>query len=155
MTDLAARLRDVLSATVTGALVDRIYRDANADDSKHYDDALAELWCDALSPLLSSLLEEREREIREINVNDYVWVKLQKRGLDAIAADPLDAAMHQHREERDGWTRWQWWQLMSTLGHLCIMGPPPPFETTIRLDARYPAPGLASSSSPAAPPQEK
>jgi hypothetical protein len=75
---------------------------------------------------------QRPQPPAEFNTNDYVWVRLQKRGLDAIAADPLEAACHAHRKSVDGWTRWQLWQLMSTLGHLCFMGPEPPFETTIR-----------------------
>lgn len=80
---------------------------------------------------------------QQFNLNDYVCVRLQPRGLDAIAADPFKAAVHQHRRERDGWTEWQLWELMSTLGRLTIMGPQPPFETTIhlgRLDTLSPAP---------------
>jgi hypothetical protein len=107
----------------------------------------------AVDRLMEAVLEvepagaepQRPQPPAEFNTNDYVWVRLQKRGLDAIAADPLEAACHAHRKNVNGWTRWQLWQLMSTLGHLCFMGPEPPFETTIRFaepvaHAQTPAP---------------
>ena len=62
MTDLAARLRDVLS----DEMLSRIYqRHEMAVDSDAWHYGIRESLIDALLPFLSSLLEVREREIRE------------------------------------------------------------------------------------------
>lgn len=95
-----------------------------------------ECGCESEHGYLYSESEHRAAlEPQTFNMNDKVWVRLLPRGLAKIAGDPFKAAVHQHRKEVDGWTEWQLWELMSTLGGLCIMGPQPPFETEIRLTA--------------------
>lgn len=66
------------------------------------------------------------------NINDPVWVRLTPRGLAEIQKDAGLAAIHRHREEVNGWTRWQLWELMAELGKFCYMGGRIPFETEIR-----------------------
>lgn len=71
----------------------------------------------------------------EFNINDYVEVRLMRRGREARRAyyQRLGLDMPELKEDSDGWSRWQLWQLMEEIGSACHMGPEPPFETTIRL----------------------
>ena len=79
----------------------------------------------------------------EFNVNQYVMVKLTSRGR-ALLKERYDDLMSQYDEplyefklpeENDaGWSRWQLWHLMASLGKHCFMGPVPPFETTIMME---------------------
>lgn len=75
------------------------------------------------------------------NLNEYVRVKLTKRGHELLEAQhrDLQAAVpavgeYKPPKEEEGWSRWQLWDLMSKLGKHCIMGPPVPFETTIEIE---------------------
>ena len=37
------------------------------------------------------------------------------------------------KEDNEGFTEWQLWCLMGSLGHLCTMGGEPPFEIIIKI----------------------
>ncbi len=84
----------------------------------------------------------------ELNLNDYVWVKLRDRGramlreydarwsqLYATAYGRLPTAEKQEADNA-GWSRWQLWSLIEVFGPALSLGCDPPFETTIRLDTR-------------------
>lgn len=82
------------------------------------------------------------------NVNDYVWVKLTKVGTDEMIRQhfELQRVIRERggrpdigpywmpRGDDNGWHRFQLWDLMKRLGHLCIMGCPQPFETGIEFE---------------------
>lgn len=80
----------------------------------------------------------------EFNINEWVQVRL---------TDVGRAELHRQREElnkrlkrpfmhsivnedADGWSRWQMWNLMQRLGHLCGLGTQIPFETAIRIEVK-------------------
>ncbi len=78
------------------------------------------------------------------NVNDKVRVKLTDHGRQALRrrhADLWDGiSPHQYeppKEDAEGWSEWQMWDLMESLGHMWYMGGPPPFDTTIQLVDRH------------------
>ena len=80
---------------------------------------------------------------REFNLNQYVWVKLTVTGEEELArqhkkfADRLPNVFGKLRTKgriEDGYERFQLWDLINRLGHLCHLGCFPPFETTIRLE---------------------
>ena len=73
------------------------------------------------------------------NANDYVRVKLtpegrrilEERFLAMSARVPGIGAFKLPKEDADGWSRWQLWDLMSTYGEHVYNGCKVPFETTI------------------------
>lgn len=72
------------------------------------------------------------------NVNDHVKVKLTDHGRqilqdlhDHMYRNSLGAPPYVPPEEKEGWSTWQIWDLMSTFGPHIMMGRPVPFETTI------------------------
>jgi len=79
----------------------------------------------------------------EFNINHYVKVKLTERGRkilkeqhEELIRGPLgilgDMKTYKpKKEDGEGWSTWQMWDLMVTLGRYCYMGPMPPFETEI------------------------
>lgn len=78
----------------------------------------------------------------DFNVNYYVRVKLLppgrrelRRQHDELKSQvPSIGVYEEPKEDAEGWSRWQLWSLMRNLGHLCVMGCPQPFETTIQID---------------------
>ena len=83
----------------------------------------------------------------ELNLNDYVWVRLRDPGrailreqdvswsrLFATSYGRLPTAEKQ-ASENAGWSRWQLWSLIECFGSALFLGCDPPFETTIRLQA--------------------
>lgn len=77
----------------------------------------------------------------EFNINQGVKVKLTDVGRAALKAKH-DALYHPskvhspvkyrpRKEDADGWSEWQLWELMGELGDKCYMGGRVPFETTI------------------------
>jgi len=42
------------------------------------------------------------------------------------------------KEDKDGWSKWQLWELMTLLGHKCLNGGEVPFLTSIRIDVETP-----------------
>lgn len=64
-----------------------------------------------------------------ININDRVAVKLTPRGKAMI---PREWRSHL-REDANGWSEWQLWELMQTFGQHTHLGCEPPFETQIKL----------------------
>ena len=78
----------------------------------------------------------------EFNINEYVEVKLTKRGREIHRknCDGLFASMENPpkytppKEDDDGWSKWQMWSLMQDFGASIYMGATEqPFETTIRI----------------------
>lgn len=79
----------------------------------------------------------------DFNINEKVRAKLTDYGRQALARQHVEfwkgvgvPAPYPHtppKEDADGWSEWQLHSLMSDLGHLCVMGAPLPFETTIQL----------------------
>jgi hypothetical protein len=63
------------------------------------------------------------------NINGYVKVKLTTHGWDIINKHSpyLGATI----KEKDGWSEWQLWHLMSIFGEHIYLGGKNPFETTI------------------------
>lgn len=84
----------------------------------------------------------------DFNVNERVRVKLTDYGRQALERQDAELwASIKHpapppytppKEDAEGWSEWQLWSLMQDLGHLCRMGGPTPFETTIQLVERKP-----------------
>lgn len=78
------------------------------------------------------------------NVNDYVRVRLTDEGRaihrkeydDLIAAYPkITHAYTRPKEDAEGWSKWQLWDLMQRFGPYITMGMCPPFETEIEIPA--------------------
>ena len=74
------------------------------------------------------------------NVNEYVHVRLTSRGRDILRAKNSqwqamfpDATWPMPKEDANGWSRWQLWDLMAHFGEHIVMGLPVPFETTIEI----------------------
>lgn len=80
--------------------------------------------------------------MQDFNINYNVHVRLTPRGRKLLMqwhADAFKGSLDRYpyeppKEDADGWSRWQLWDLMQRLGEHCTMGPEPPFETTIRLE---------------------
>jgi hypothetical protein len=82
------------------------------------------------------------------NVNDKVRVRLTARGREilrqqreelyrGIGKKPPPHAGP--KEDADGWSEWQLWELMDAFGHHVHLGCDVPFETTIDIPAIEPA----------------
>lgn len=75
----------------------------------------------------------------KFNVNNKVRVKLTDKGRAALRkqwetmfAGYLDKYPYRApTEDADGWSEWQLWGLMESLGAECTIGFDPPFETEI------------------------
>ena len=84
----------------------------------------------------------------EFNINNYVQVRLTDCGrkrlrenYDALAAKfggRLPFAFRLPTEDKDGWSRWQAWDLINQLGEHTGIRFTPPFETTIRIEGLRP-----------------
>lgn len=81
------------------------------------------------------------------NINDYVRVRLTPYGHKALFDQYLALISHYPyktppfpysapKEDENGWSKWQMWDLMSTLGGSISMGGPNPFETSIEIEAK-------------------
>jgi hypothetical protein len=77
----------------------------------------------------------------DFNVNETVRVKLTERGLqtlrerhDEIARQyPAFGSFKPPKTDADGWSEFQLWSLMRSLGPHILMGGPTLFETTIQI----------------------
>ena len=84
----------------------------------------------------------------EFNINNYVQVRLTDHGrkclrenYDALAANfggKLPFAFRLPAEDKEGWSRWQAWDLFSQLGKNAGIGCHLVFETTIRIEGLRP-----------------
>ncbi len=71
-----------------------------------------------------------------LNINNIVRVRLTNSGRAALKLQHSEFLLGPYtppKEDSDGWSEWQLWELMQDLGHLCRMGGELPFETTIQL----------------------
>lgn len=79
----------------------------------------------------------------DFNVNDYVYVKLTDVGIEELERQHKELIEHHPnytspfiapKTDDEGYSKFQLWDLMSRLGHLCKLGCRQPFETTIKLN---------------------
>lgn len=85
---------------------------------------------------------KRDGEWTPFNINRRVRVKLTDKGRHylceehikfwAEAGRPME--YRAPKEDADGWSEWQLWDLMNRLGGACTMGFRIPFETTIEFE---------------------
>lgn len=76
------------------------------------------------------------------NVNEVVLVKLTEVGKQKLREQDEQFARESGmkvsssipKEDSEGWSRWQLWELMNRLGNHCYMGCQPPFDLTIRFE---------------------
>lgn len=79
----------------------------------------------------------------KFNINHYVKVKLTDRGRDILQEQYYEMMNRMFpdtkldykpiKEDKNGWSKWQLWYLMSTFGEQIGMGLDTPFETNIRI----------------------
>lgn len=62
------------------------------------------------------------------NINDVMYVKLTDYGRQLMASDRYPVTKV---PDKDGYTKWQMWELMQHFGPQCGLGQTLPFETTI------------------------
>ncbi len=76
----------------------------------------------------------------KFNINEYVKVKLTDEGREILNKKKqrfkreynIDLNFHK-KEDEDGWSEWQMWDLMMTFGEHIHLGCKPPFETNIEI----------------------
>lgn len=66
------------------------------------------------------------------NANNMVRVKLTKYGMDILKKK--NGKHFLPKPDKDGWTRWQLWHLMSELGSYCGLGLEQPFSMDIDIE---------------------
>ena len=78
--------------------------------------------------------------VMNFNINDKVRVKLTDHGRTCLERNHVEfwagTALYAYsppKEDADGWSEWQLWNLMHELGPHTSMGSPVPFDTTIQL----------------------
>jgi hypothetical protein len=70
----------------------------------------------------------------KVNVNQEVRIKITPFGMTIIEADPYLAISYFHKkEDKDGWTTWQLWEIMRDFGFYMDNGKEVPFETEIEI----------------------
>lgn len=74
-----------------------------------------------------------------MNVNDYVWVKLTAVGHRRLESNFRALGLDRMRtyeppKEVEGWTKFQLWELMHEFGGVMFNGAQVPFETTFAVD---------------------
>lgn len=75
----------------------------------------------------------------QININDYVKVKLTDRGREILKTQhedlrkqcPFLSEEPSYKTDEDGWSQFQMWDLMVKFGPYIFMGCDLPFETTV------------------------
>jgi len=76
------------------------------------------------------------------DINENVAVRLTDYGREIHKKDHEDfwketgytMRYHAPVEDEEGWSQWQLWSLMNKFGPYIMMGSPPVFETTIRIE---------------------
>lgn len=79
------------------------------------------------------------------NINNYVYVQLTQYGRDihknahhdlmaALKEPPKNYVYNPPKEDEDGWSKWQLWNLMNYFGKAMYMGNDTPFKTTIKME---------------------
>lgn len=77
----------------------------------------------------------------KFNINDYVKVKLNKVGVDELKRQHVELKANfpklddfiEPKTDDEGYSKFQLHELMNRLGHLCILGFEPPFDTEIEI----------------------
>jgi hypothetical protein len=83
----------------------------------------------------------------KFNINNYVRVRLTDAGRARHRKNHEDRSCGRTywppyrlpREDSDGWSEWQMWDLMSEFGTMTYNGSDPPFETEIEIILEPPA----------------
>ncbi len=77
-------------------------------------------------------------EMKTVNINDWVLVKLNKNGIDELKRQHNELKLQlpalgdfKLKIDDDGYTKFQLHDLMNRLGHMCSLGFEPPFSTEI------------------------
>lgn len=82
---------------------------------------------------------------KTININDYVKVQLTDRGRNIHRRhwenlhEQMPSAFDKYtppKEDMEGWSMWQAWELMRMFGPHLGNGVPVPFNTTIRVEVK-------------------
>lgn len=86
----------------------------------------------------------------EININDYVWVRLAEHGKNILQQQHQDLlnslpeaaqkiiGAYAPPPEKDGWSRFQLWELMNCFGRHVYNGCEMPFKTIIKVEPIVP-----------------
>ena len=80
----------------------------------------------------------------KLNINEYVKVKLTDKGRaihkkqyeELFASCPELMNYRPPREDADGWSKWQLWDLMQRFGPHISLGVEVPFETEIEIETK-------------------
>ncbi|MCK9293422.1 hypothetical protein M0P25_05075 [archaeon] len=84
------------------------------------------------------------------NINDYVYIKLTDYGKEKLKEnfekeisylpekqkEKIREHFKIHEEDKDGWSKWQLWDLMNKLGKYWVMGCENVFETKIFFEVK-------------------
>ncbi len=77
---------------------------------------------------------------RSFNINQKVRIKLTARGhqileesFQNLCAKVPNVEFFKPKEDADGWSEWQMWEVMADFGAYISMGTLPPFETEIQI----------------------
>jgi hypothetical protein len=97
--------------------------------SRAEDDEISAICCELLS-LRRELAAAKERR-DEFNINETVWVQLTDHGR-AILKKVHAEFPSLTPKETNGWSEWQLWCLMESLGYYMGIARPLVMETTIR-----------------------
>lgn len=91
-----------------------------------------------------------EKTFVPFNLNEYVRVKLNERGLEILRANharlfervPQAGPFVEPAKDADGWSRFQGWEIMRDFGPHMKMASPPPFEPTIEFEVSPTSPDV-------------
>ncbi len=84
------------------------------------------------------------KKLIDFNMNYYVYVKLNDLGraelenqhLRFMRETPYIGDYTPPEEDDDGWSKWQFHDIMSKLGKMLVIGMNAPFETVIRFETQ-------------------
>ena len=80
----------------------------------------------------------------DFNVNHYVYVKLLKHGKEELKRQHdvfyesigINKDYRPPEEDENGWSAWQFHDIMSRLGHMMTLGGRLPFKTDIKFESK-------------------
>jgi len=67
----------------------------------------------------------------DFNINDYVYVKLTDKGREVVAHKDVASL---YKEDENGISQWQFWELMKMFGPYIHLGGPTYFNTNIQIE---------------------
>lgn len=78
----------------------------------------------------------------DFNINEFVFVQLTNAGREALRRQHFEMfrgkiEYHEPKEDGEGWSKWQLWDLMQNLGSAISLGNvDQPFKTGMRFEVR-------------------